>query len=366
MRKKILITTNIPAPYRVDFFCYLQNHVKEYDIHVLFSSESEDNRRWNADEKKLSNTHYLKTKSIKIQKRYDTKYIYFPVGIGKELKNINPDIIIGWEYNPVSVQIMAWCRIHKRRYITLTDGTLHSERNINIVQKITRKYIISKCDAAIASSTKAKEKLLSWGISEKKVFLSLLTVDIEPYINIHRVPVSGRLLYVGSMIQRKGLDLLISALKYVNCQYELRIVGNGSEEEIRRLKQQIENEGLTDSVLFCGYKEGKELIEEYQYAEAFVFPTREDCFGLVLVEALAAKVPIISSIYADGAYDIIEDGINGLFVDPYNAKAFAKSIDYILGKKMKWYSNADAVNKFLFQETVKGYKSAIQYVCSTN
>lgn len=58
----------------------------------------------------------------------------------------------------------------------------------------------------------------------------------------------------------------------------------------------------------------QELLEEYQKAQIFVLPTREDCFGLVLLEALCAEVPIISSKYADGAYDVIDEGKNAICI----------------------------------------------------
>ena len=61
---------------------------------------------------------------------------------------------------------------------------MFSERNIGKLQKVTRKIITKNCDAALASSTKAKEKLLAWGIPEEKIFLSLLTLDISPFLNI--------------------------------------------------------------------------------------------------------------------------------------------------------------------------------------
>ena len=54
----------------------------------------------------------------------------------------------------------------------------------SIIQRHCR-ACFGNCDAAIASSLKAKEKLLAWGVPEDKIFVSLLTVDIEPYIMMH-------------------------------------------------------------------------------------------------------------------------------------------------------------------------------------
>lgn len=174
---------------------------------------------------------------------------------------------------------------------------------------------------------------------------------------------SKKLLYVGSLIKRKGLDLLIESLKYVDSDYELRIVGDGSESEVENIKQLAQKNGVLDKIVFCGFKQDAELLKEYEKAFLFVFPTREDCFGLVLVEALAMGTPIIASKYADGAYDTIEDYKNGIIVDPYNEEEFGKTIENALnGKVCLNGNNKNIIDRFKFENTVHGYISAIDYV----
>lgn len=191
----------------------------------------------------------------------------------------------------------------------------------------------------------------------------LLTVDVNKICTIEHKPEQGRLLYVGSMIERKGLDLLVSALRYVDENFQLRIVGNGTDKEIEELRTRIKNANIEDNIIFCGYKEGQELLEEYQKAQIFVLPTREDCFGLVLLEALCAEVPIISSKYADGAYDVIDEGKNGILVDPYDSKEFGDTINKVLKKEISLDGKKDIiVDKFTFDEVSKGYINAIDYV----
>lgn len=66
--KKVLLVTNIPAPYRVDLFYYLQTHVKQYEFYVMYCAKEADNRCWNVDNTKLLNTTFTKTKVISIKK----------------------------------------------------------------------------------------------------------------------------------------------------------------------------------------------------------------------------------------------------------------------------------------------------------
>ena len=132
-------------------------------------------------------------------------------------------------------------------------------------------------------------------------------------------------------------------------------------------KQIIENlivkNNLETKVCWCGYKSGDDLYEEYSKAEIFVLPTREDCFGLVLLEAFASKVPIISSKYADGCYDIVENEKNGYIVDPFDSNLFAEKINTALENDLlQQNSKINDVSKFEFHNTKQGYIDAIERV----
>lgn len=364
--KRIVLITNIPSPYRVDLFDYMQKNLTEYEFHVIYTSRSEDNRLWDINEDKMKNSHVLESRVLKIRGKLDDRYIHLPGNIGALLSELEPDVVIGFEYNPAALQSFFWCKLHKVKFIHLTDGTLHSERNVGKVQKLSRKLIIPRADASIASSTKAKEKLLAWGAKEENIFESLLTVDTTPFLKAEKTFGGNRILYVGSMIPRKGVDLLLDALAYVDTDYELRIVGNGTIEEIDALKQQAKDLGIENKITWCGFQTGEALVEEYRQAAVFVLPTREDCFGLVLLEALSSRTPIVSSKYADGAYDIVKDRENGFIVDPEDGKAMGEAISSILkdvALQKQFSENCiPEIGRFSFNEVSKGYVKAIEYV----
>ena len=359
---KVAIITNIPAPYRVDLYYHLQTHVAEHEFFIIYTSRNEDNRAWDIQEEKLLNTRILESRILKIKNKLDTRYIHLPGNIGKELSSIQPDVVIAEEYNPSALQSMWWAKLHGKTFIHWTDGTLHSERNIGKFQKLTRKIICGNADACLASSTKSKEKLMAWGVPEEKIFFGLLTVDISKYRDLVGEPVPGRLLYVGSMIPRKGLDLLLEALNHVTVPFELHIVGNGTREEISGLKAIAQTNGIADKVVFCGFKQGDALTEEYRKAQVFVLPTREDCFGLVLLEAMCAGVPIVASKYADGAYDVIAEGENGYIADPFQPECFGKAIEKALVTPMSCQAARERKSEaFSFAEVSKGILKAIAY-----
>lgn len=362
--KPVAIITNIPAPYRVDLFNYLQQHTEKYEIHIFYASRNEDNREWKIEEEKLLNTHFLDSYTIKIPYCFDTKYIHISKGIKVELKNLHPAIVVGAEYNPTALQALQYCREQKIPYISWTDGTLHSERNIGRVQKMLRKYIIRHARAYLASSSKAREAQIFYGANPNSCFVSFLTVDLEKYKVESLEREKGRILCVGSLIKRKGIDLLFSALQGVEVEYTLVLVGNGVEEQnLKKLTRELE---IDNKVEFLGYLSREQLKREYAKSSIFVLPTREDCFALVILEAMCAGLPVVSSKFADGAYDLIEEGKNGYIIDPYQTEKFQKCIQSLLNNpkqaKRMGQASEEKLAQFRFEEVSKGFWEAFSYV----
>lgn len=364
MKKRVVIITNIPSPYRVDFFYYLQENIKEYEFHVIYSSPFNKTRKWHVDESRIQNSVYLKSKRIKIKKRYDELDYIIPYGVGSALDRLKPDIVVAMEYNPTVLLAMHWCRKHKVKYISWTDGTLYAERNLKKPHMWARKYIINRADAFIGSSSASLETQVAYGADRNKCFISYLTVDIKKYLTKKAAYGSKKMVYVGSLIQRKGLDLLLDAMAHTDNQIKLVIVGTGREKE--ELEKQAERLSISDRIEYRGFLEGEALRACYEECDAFVLPTREDCYGLVILEAMCASLPVISSKYADGAADLIVPGENGYITDPDDAKAFAEIIDRLMldSQSLEKMGKAsyERAHEFSFEHVADGFVAAINYV----
>lgn len=366
MKKRAVFITNIPSPYRVDFFAYMQDNFKDYEFHIIFSGAGMENRKWNVAMQEIENYIFLKSKTIIIRKRFDDRYIFIPVGVEKALNEIKPDLVFAMEYNPTILRAVHWCQRKKIPFISWTDGTLNSEKNIGKVQRFSRNYIVKRAAAFIASSTASKETQIAYGADPVKCFISYLTVDINKYLCRKQPGESRQLIYVGSLIQRKGLDLLLPALAQAKEDIRLVIVGEGQEKE--NLQQQMTKLGIADRVIFKGYVEGEPLRRLYQESDAFVLPTREDCFGLVILEAMCASLPVISSKYADGAFDLVTEGENGYIIDPEDTNAFADAINQLFsgGRLEEMGQNSyEKAHEFSFAQVSKGCIEALEFVLGT-
>ena len=132
------------------------------------------------------------------------------------------------------------------------------------------------------------------------------------------------ILFVGSGFERKGLASAIEALAALpDSTAHLLVVGKGSRAPFERLAAE---RGVSARITWLGARPDTERW--YAAADAVVLPARYEPFGNVYLEALASGVPVIASSRAGGA-ELIEDGVNGYVVDPFDAAATARGLEQI-------------------------------------
>jgi glycosyltransferase involved in cell wall biosynthesis len=143
--------------------------------------------------------------------------------------------------------------------------------------------------------------------------------------------------YVGWLIPIKGVTFLISAMAEAVQQYSnslLVLVGKGDEEgeEEAKLREQVKKLGLTDKVIFLGWR--ADVDEIMGCFDLFVLPSLNEGMGRVLVEAMAVGLPIVASDVG-GIPDLVKDGNNGFLVPPSDADALKHAILDLLKDEAK-------------------------------
>lgn len=325
MKTKVAIVFAQPSPYRIDLVECLQNEYPEYEF-CFFYGESLGTRNWEIDLSGIKHHRKVNLKWIKVKAFGDIRSIIYSSTVMQPLNDYYPDVIIASEYNAIALDALKWAKRHKKPFISWTDGTLYSERNINFAQKLQRMHVIRNAAAYIASSKKSKEVQLKYGAEEGKIWISTLTVDTKKYLIEKRKTDVPTIIFVGSLIERKGFDLLLKALSQTgNMPYKLIVAGDGVEKE--HYIDLANSYGILNRIDFRGFVRAEEMRDLYARSDIFVLPTREDCFGLVLIEAMCASLPIFVSKYADGAYEVVEDGVNGYIFDPNDVECFANLLE---------------------------------------
>ena len=143
-----------------------------------------------------------------------------------------------------------------------------------------------------------------------------------------------RVLFVGRLVERKGVNLLVEAARRLPPAVTVEIIGEGPERPA--LEAQVKRDGLAPRVTLRGGVSDEELRNAYASADVVVLPSIRDArndtegLGVVLLEAMSYGVPVIGSAVG-GIPDIIIDGETGILVPPQDAAALAEALARLAG-----------------------------------
>jgi glycosyltransferase involved in cell wall biosynthesis len=189
-----------------------------------------------------------------------------------------------------------------------------------------RKYGLTKsiynhaADLYLAIGEQVKTELLELGVPEGKIRRFPNSVDTDVfYPGANKL--KDTLLYVGRIIPSKGLHVLLKALEYLRRPVHLVVIGvpDWGSSYFRSIMQLIDivNGKGKHKVSYLGNVGQVELLEWYRKASLFVFPSVNEPFGIVLLEALASCTPVIST-RSGGIPDAVKDGENALLIPERN------------------------------------------------
>ncbi len=139
-----------------------------------------------------------------------------------------------------------------------------------------------------------------------------------------RESVSPVILCVAHLYPRKDVATLFEAVEQMRTPAEVRIIGDGPEREnLSRIRQRP---ALAQRAVIRGFVSFPELAAEYRSADIFCLPSRQEGFGIVFLEAMAAGLPVVAA-RAGAAPEVIVDGQTGLLVPPGDVHALAAVLD---------------------------------------
>jgi glycosyltransferase involved in cell wall biosynthesis/predicted metal-dependent phosphoesterase TrpH len=187
----------------------------------------------------------------------------------------------------------------------------------------------SQCSVVLSPSEASDTVLGTLGIAADRVGRWDRGVDIARFSPDRRVPAAFgdgiNVLYAGRLTREKGADLLADAFLAArdrDPRLHLVLAGGGPEEELLRAR-------LGEHATFLGWLEGDTLADAYASADLFLFASRTDTFGQVLLEAQASGLPVIA-VAEGGPCSIVADGVTGLLA-PADATALADAVVALAG-----------------------------------
>lgn len=290
---------NHPAPYKVEFFNRLG---KNNELTVYFERASEAGRNSIFYSKNPLSFHAYIGHPLILGgiNNYSRK----PLRFLKEHQNYDVIVLNGWRTWTERLAI-SYCKRHHIPYVFYVNGGIIRPKENNILYALKSSYI-SGADLYMAPEASSKDYLVHYGAKEDKIVLypygSIAEEEMlqQPYSLEaitklrKKLNIEGEKVFVtaGFFIKRKNFEALISLWKSMPQDYSLYIIGEGPE---RKTYLSLIHKYNLQNVHVLPFMDHFKLFRFYRACDAFVFPSHEDIYGHVVVEALSQGLTVFSS-----------------------------------------------------------------------
>lgn len=330
--RNVALLSNFLAPYRIELMGELAARFEK--LSILLSTPMEPDRDWKPVWGDLP-VHIQRNLSISVRVRHpqfaDRTMIQIPYDTVPQLARRRPDVVVAGELGARTAQAAIYRRLFRRGklviWATLSERT---EENRGLLRRCLRRILLRSADAVIVNGESGARYVSRFGVDKARIFRAPQTTRIEPFLELPSTrpdALRRRLLYSGQLIPRKGLLAFAAALAEWGAQHaeqsvEIGLVGDGPARA-----------GLTSfqwprnvTARFFGSVEYQRLPEIYGQAGMLVLPTLADEWGLVVVEAMAAGLPVLGSLYSQAVEELVVDGRNGWTFRPDHPSGMRSAI----------------------------------------
>jgi glycosyltransferase involved in cell wall biosynthesis len=297
---------------------------------------------------------------------YSIGFSYTSPQIVRYLLQFKPQVIFANAFTAWTAIALLLKPIGRWKVIIIYEGGSSTyESPSSTIRYQARRFMALLTDAFVVNSKAGKSYLLDvLQVKPERVFtkpflvpsLKALLHNAETLDLKEKFQATNPIfLFVGQIVPRKGLKTLLEAcftLKskgYTN--YTLLVVGDG--EQRQELEVYARDSNLDMQVKWVGNVAYGQLGSYFQQADIFVFPTYDDIWGMVLVEAMAFGKPVICS-KGGGAVEMVAEDKNGFIFDPGNSEKLAESMCKFLDTKMLIKTMSDNSISIMTQHTSEG------------
>ncbi len=333
--KRILFLQNLVYPLRSDFFVTLKNQNKCV-IDVACLSDTASNRKWSIDStKKLFPYKIFTNLKISLFKKNKHDIIINPFALFSFFR-FKFDILIsyGWA-NPTNMLFFLLCKILKRPYYLFVESTLNESSTQRSLFKNIITLIINNSEACIVPGEKQKEYVKSYSKNTRciKIVNAIDSKPTQQPIKRKKVPIV--ILYVGRFEKIKNISTLIRAcahLKKRKIIFKLELVGYGPEKDnILRLLEELHLLSTTT----ISYSSHADISNKYYNSDIFVLPSKQEPWGFVINEAIAAGLPCIVSQTVGATSELVLHNKNGYIFNPDNSLQLSEYLEDLIDNKTK-------------------------------
>lgn len=253
--------------------------------------------------------------------------MHVPYDTFAALRAWQPDVIITGEMGARSLQAVLYARLTNTPVALWGMLSEHTESSRSAWRTLLRRRLVRAVDFVIVNGESGARYIRGLAPGARIVYANQ-AIDLEAFLALPRRTAENavpNLLHVGTLSERKGIHLLIPALARIDRRVRVTFVGDGPLSG--QLKQLA---GTNAEVVHAGNVPYEELPRWYAGADALLFPSLADEWGLVVNEALAAGVPVMGSTFAQAVTELVRDGENGWTFTPDSADTVAAALQRVL------------------------------------
>ena len=329
----VVLLNNYVRKHHVVSYQALAKRVRK--LTILLSTPMEPDRDWDAEWGDLDvrvQKNWMWTAKWKHSAGFkEDNFIHVPIDTSKQLKQLQPDIVLSYEMGMRTI-LSGWYRRFHRDVPLVMVGNMsqHIEQERGLLRRTARKFVRRLADYFTYNGPSCKRYLESLGIPADKLFHVPYCIDRDVVYEQPRAPIDPdrprRLLYCGSISERKGVEPFLKQLvawleQHPDQHVEFQLAGTGDQQE-RLLSFERDNLKLK----FLGMLDPAGLRAAHQTADIGVLPTFADEWGLTTIEALASGIPVLGSWYAQSVEAVVEDGVNGWVFKPDHPETMDQAI----------------------------------------
>jgi len=376
---KTFLIQNTIAPYRIPLFQLLSDDPALEFSAIQLARKEPHRKEWTEEKEYPFPVKTLKgfcySRNFEDHVRLNPSLVWY-------LMKEKPDVLIIGGFSFASLISVVIKKAINCKIVLWFEGTQYTEKNISKFRNKVRRFISQRVDSIIVASELSKQYLKTNLLNDHNpiFFTAYNNVDNEHFSNsiIHfrekmnfftrfkRKYGEQVILYVGQFIERKGIWELLAAYKKIhNSHPDVSLILLGTGPLAKDINSYCQQHGL-NRVFFEGFVKQDDIPKYYAIADVFVLLSHWDCNPLVIFEALASGVPIVSSYRVGNVPEFVINNYNGFVVDPFNTDEVADRILKILNdvKLRTDFSNNSQLlsEKSTYDDSYHTFKKAIFHV----
>lgn len=259
-----------------------------------------------------------------------------PTGaVWRQLKSLKPSLVWIHEFSPFTLEALLYAKLNALPLVVSSEVGRSNAHYFGRVVQLWHQFWGHFVDGFIACCPSARKPLSRTPAPVIDAFHAIDTRLFTPAASCASHSTTT-FVYVGSLIERKGIDLLLNAadaLRRLSSEpFKIRLIGGGDASVVTALAETLDLSSFLD---ITGRLEGESLRDAIRSADVFVLPTRQDTYGAVVHEAASLGLPLLVSHHAGAAKALVREGLTGFTIDPENTTSFASTMKRILDPALR-------------------------------